>query len=176
MTEIRFFRSTLFKYIAIAVLPLAVLLFQPAASFTVLTFGVRALLETRPVDPRDFLRGDYVTLDYVIADVPDELFSQEDAGEIWGDDRRSPVYVTLALDDKGIASVSGASFSRPAAGLYIQGRRNWRGMDYGLGVYYVPEGTGLELENALREPNVKVLADVRILRGRGVIKKLEIVK
>jgi uncharacterized membrane-anchored protein len=49
-------------------------------------------------------------------------------------------------------------------------------VDYGLGVYYVPEGTGREIEDALRDSKVKVLADVRILRGRGVIKKLEIVK
>ena len=192
MTEIRFFRSTLFKYAAIAILPLAGLLSQPAVNFAVLTFGARVLLETRPIAPRDFLRGDYVTLDYAIADIPDELFPQElpqeDAGEEKGLYRGSyrekapgkTIYATLALDDAGIASVSGVSFSRPQSGLYIKGRRNWdwRGkrVDYGLGAYYVPEGTGLEIENALRDSKVKVLADVRVLRGRGVIKKLEIVK
>ena len=176
MTEIRFFRSTLFKYAAIAILPLAVLLSQPAVNFAVLTFGARVLLETRPIDPRDFLRGDYVTLDYAIADIPDEIFPQEDAGGKTG----KVLYATLALDDAGIASVSGVSFSRPQSGLYIKGRRNWdwrgKSVDYGLGVYYVPEGTGLEIENALRDSKVKVLADVRVIRGRGVIKKLEIVK
>jgi uncharacterized membrane-anchored protein len=183
MTEIRFFRSTLLKYVAIAILPLAVLLSQPAVNFAVLTFGARVLLETRPIDPRDFLRGDYVTLDYAIADIPGELFPQEDVyeeREFYGG-RGKTIYAALALNDAGIASVSGASFSRPQSGLYIEGRhdlRSWqRGrVDYGLGVYYVPEGTGLEIENALGDPNVKVLADVRILRGRGAIKKLEIVK
>src|ERR1019366_3838972 len=31
--------------------------------------GKVVLLETRPVDPRDLLRGDYVTLNYKISDV-----------------------------------------------------------------------------------------------------------
>ncbi len=33
------------------------------------------LLETRPVDPRDLLRGDYLTLNYKISDVPLDLFT-----------------------------------------------------------------------------------------------------
>jgi uncharacterized membrane-anchored protein len=141
-----------------------------------LAFGVRVLLETRPVDPRDFLRGDYVTLDYVISDVHDKFSPGEDFPE--EKKQQNIVYVTLLLDDKGVASVSGASFSRPREGLYLQGwldkRAQW--VDYGLGVYYVPEGTGRELEDMLRDPNAKVLADVRVFRGRGVIKKLEVIK
>ena len=35
-----------------------------------LTNGKVVLLETRPVDPRDLLRGDYLTLNYKISDVP----------------------------------------------------------------------------------------------------------
>src|ERR1035441_2202352 len=37
--------------------------------------GKLVLLETRPVDPRDLLRGDYVTLNYKISDVALSLFS-----------------------------------------------------------------------------------------------------
>jgi hypothetical protein len=36
----------------------------------------------------------------------------------------------------------------------------------------VPEGTGREIESAINSGSV--LADVRVLRGRGVIKKLEV--
>ena len=173
MREIRFFKSILFKYLAVAVLPLAALLFQPTVNFAVLTLGARALLEARPVDPRDFLRGDYVTLDYAISDIPDALFP--DLREQDKQKNRRTVYVTLALNGAGIASVSGVSLSRPKEGLYIRGSEAWHKVDYGLGIYYVPEGTGRAIENALRDPNVKVLADTRLLWGRGVIKKLEIV-
>ena len=40
-----------------------------------LASGTLVLLETRPVDPRDLLRGDYVILNYKISDVPLALFS-----------------------------------------------------------------------------------------------------
>ena len=40
-----------------------------------LVSGRLVLLETRPVDPRDLLRGDYVILNYKISDVPLALFS-----------------------------------------------------------------------------------------------------
>ena len=40
-----------------------------------LASGKVILLETRPVDPRDLLRGDYLMLNYKISDVPAKLFS-----------------------------------------------------------------------------------------------------
>ena len=91
------------------------------------------------------------------------------------------MYVTLDLDDAGVASASRASLSRPSNGLYIRGQfRNsmvWNDyfIDYGISAYYVPEGTGHELERLI-EKNNKVFADVRILLGHGVIKKLEILE
>ncbi|MDR1874914.1 MAG: GDYXXLXY domain-containing protein [Synergistaceae bacterium] len=182
MSEIRpgkpiLFKTTFFKYAVIAVLPLAVLLFQPAVSFTVLAFGERVLLKTRPIDPRDFLRGDYVTLDYEISDLPDQTLKQLQQVPEEREYRlkRKTVYVTLKLDGEGVGSLSGASSYRPSGGLYLRGQigaGRSRTVDYGLGVYYVPEGTGHDLERAMRDGTV--LADVRVLRGRGVIKKLEV--
>jgi uncharacterized membrane-anchored protein len=178
----KLFENMLVKYAAIALFPLFTLLWVPIVNFTVLSFGESALLETWPVDPRDLLRGDYVMLDYKISDIPRESLAKEEFRSPDVDIRTARyVYVTLDLDDAGVASVSGASLSRPSSGLYIRGRfRNsmvWSdySIDYGLGAYYVPEGTGHELEGLMRG-NGKVFADVRILRGHGVIKKLEIVE
>jgi uncharacterized membrane-anchored protein len=164
------------KYAVIAILPTLALLSAPIVNYTVLIFGQRALLETIPVDPTDFLRGDYVTLDYKISDIT-SFVRQE--GESWDYDRRGrQAFVSLALDRDGVASVSAISEERPS-GLYLIGKagRSWADSftcDYGLGVYYVPEGTGKEIEYAIRDGDTKVFADVRIIRGRGVIKKLEI--
>jgi uncharacterized membrane-anchored protein len=184
----RFFKSLALKYIAIAVLPLGALLCQPAVNFTALTLGERVLLRTRPLDPRDFLRGDYVTLYYGIADIPANLLpgslpdGDDDAalrsgwkpsysGRYYRD-----LYVMLKLDDDGVGSVSEVSFTRPSGGLYLKGTifSHWSSytVDYGLGVYYVPEGTGRELEDAVRKGGV--LADVRVFRGHGVLKNLEV--
>ncbi|MDR2174772.1 MAG: GDYXXLXY domain-containing protein [Synergistaceae bacterium] len=199
-----FFKSLALKYAAIAILPLSVLLYQPAVNFTALAWGERVLLRTRPVDPRDFLRGDYVTLDYDISDVPEDLLPEGSLPDIADDteadsaDRAEEavlrsgwkryrtdrdyyrsyyrdLYVTLKLDGNGVGSIAGVSFTRPSGRLYLKGTIVWQwqsySVDYGLGVYYVPEGTGRELEEAVRKGSV--LADVRVLRGYGVLKNLE---
>jgi uncharacterized membrane-anchored protein len=171
-----FLKRAWLKYAAIAALPTLALLYAPIVNYSILLFGQRALLETLPVDPRDFLRGDYVMLDYKIADVrPPAAWEGEDLD--YGRKGRE-VYVSLSLGSDGIASVSSVSEKRPS-GLYLKGRvkEQWSGnftCDYGLGVYYIPEGTGGTLEEAIKDK--KVLADVRILRGRGVIKKLEVLE
>ncbi len=161
------------KYFLMALLPMAVLLYTPISNFVVLQFGEKILLETRPVDPRDILRGDYVRLEYEIEDIPDGMMPEEPATE--GDGRRSEVYVSLRLDGGGVAHVAGVLPEPPASGIYLKAKyRNWWSgdIDYNLGVYYVPEGTGRALEEAIDDGSV--LADVRVLRGRGVIKKLEV--
>jgi uncharacterized membrane-anchored protein len=193
------FKSLAVKYTAIAILPLAVLLWQPAANFTVLTLGERVLLRTRPLDPRDFLRGDYVVLDYDIADIPKDLLPKDSlpsddederaallrlgwkqTGQFggYGSEYYRDLYVTLELDADGVGSISDTSFTRPLGGLYLKATLVypfWGSSftaDYGLGVYYVPEGTGREIENAVREGDV--LADVRVFKGRAVLKSLEV--
>ena len=172
----RFARNLPLKYLLMALLPMAVLLYTPISNFVVLHFGEKILLETRPVDPRDILRGDYVVLEYEIENVPDGMMPEEIREESDYRGRRREVFVSLQLDGDGIARVAGVSMARPP-GLYLKAtvRTSWRfvgNLDYNLGVYYVPEGTGRELERAINAGTV--LADVRVLRGRGVIKKLEV--
>jgi hypothetical protein len=89
--------------------------------------------------------------------------------------RGKDIFVTLGRDARGVGYVKSVSTVRPAGGLYLTGRFVWgvsSQVDYGIGVYYVPEGAGYEIERAIRE--AEVLADARVLRGKGVIKKLEI--
>lgn len=161
------------KYLAIAFLPTLLLLHVPIVNFAVLALGERVLLETEPVDPRDLLRGDYVELDYRISNIPKNLVP-ESFGEVTR--KGHTAYVVLQKDAQGVAEVVGVS-PEPSGGLYLKGtlRTGWGSgytCDYGLGVYYVPEGTGRALEEAIREASV--FADVRVLRGRGVIKTLEV--
>jgi uncharacterized membrane-anchored protein len=180
MTTVRFnYKSLAVKYAAIVALPLALLLTQPVKNFIILSLGERVLLETLPVDPRDLLRGDYVELRYVISDIPDSLWP--DAGQTREDDYPSSryhyhepeIFISLKVDEGGVGTVKGAAFERPAEGLYLRGRGSkWYSsrISYGLEAYFVPEGTGKELERAVSDH--KVLADVRVLRGHGVINRL----
>ena len=163
--------NLLAKYLLIAALPLAVLLFTPVSNYVVLLLGERVLLETLPFDPRDILRGDYVRLEYEIDTIDADLVPAE-----FDEDADEYAYVSLSVDGRGVGRVLGVSRWRPGQGPYLKARLNsyWKryDADYNLGVYYVPEGTGRALEDAIRDK--RVLADVRILRGRGVIKTLEI--
>jgi uncharacterized membrane-anchored protein len=175
-------KSPISKYALIAALPLAVLLLQPTVNLAVLTLGERALIEARPVDPRDPLRGDYVILDYEISEIEEELIP---AAALPHEDQREGgyVYVTLDSDESGVASASGVFWDRPSSGkLYMRGKimRSWGwnsySIDYGLGAYYVSEGTGRAIEEAIFDDDTQVLADVRILMGKGVIRDLRIVR
>ncbi|MDR3077797.1 MAG: GDYXXLXY domain-containing protein [Planctomycetota bacterium] len=159
------------KYLCLAALPLAVLFYLPASRSIILAFGEPVLLETRPVDPRDWLRGDFVVLDYEIARQAAALASGGRGGD--GESLRDEeIYVTLTKDGDGVGKVKEASRFRPADGLYLRGTLGGgrSSVDFGIGAYYVPEGTGGELERAV---GVGLLADVRVLRGLGVIKALK---
>lgn len=172
-------RSLPLKYVLMALLPMAVLLYTPISNFAVLHFGEKILLATRPVDPRDILRGDYVMLSYEIENISEEMVSEElaELAKSSPSGRLFDVYVSLRLDGDGIASAAGVSLRPPADGIYLKAifpAWAWSTPDvnYNLGVYYIPEGTGRELEKAIEAGSV--LADVRVLRGRGVIRNLEI--
>ncbi|MDR1966729.1 MAG: GDYXXLXY domain-containing protein [Synergistaceae bacterium] len=172
---IEILKSAAAKYAAIAVLPLIVLCYIPLAKYTILLLGTRVLLETVPADPRDILRGDYVVLDYEIANPPENMLPEETEENYIEKD----VYVTLNIDKDGVGTIKDISSRRPAENLYLRGRLgrwSWSraSIDYGLGVYYVPEGTGRNIERKISDS--KVLADVRILRGYSVIKGLVFVE
>jgi uncharacterized membrane-anchored protein len=174
---------TIWQYVAVSLLPLGLLISTPLIHLAVLSFGEVVLLETEPVDPRDIFRGDYVTLNYKISSIPEDLMPEamtSDETDAYGSRNRTrEVYVTLKKDDSGVGSVESVSLSAPASGLYLKSlvTRSWNSSftcDYRLGVYFLPEGTGREMEEKISHS--QVLADVRVLLGRGVIKNLKVVE
>jgi uncharacterized membrane-anchored protein len=110
--------------------------------------GKLVLLETRPVDPRDLLRGDYVTLGYKISDV-----TLSPPAPTNGLPPGTTVYV--ALEPRGqFHEVALASTNRITAAegqVVLKGHvRSWWNsaaqntvrLEYGVERYYVREGTG----------------------------------
>lgn len=145
---------------------------------SILREGTEVTLQTRPVDPRDFLRGDYVVLSYDISSVP--------AGELKGklaDNRPSTVFVKLAPKDDGFYGVVSVHLDRvPVTGkeILIQGHvTNWRWcgncdtliVRYGLESFFVPQGEGRELEQARNQRKLSIVASVAP-SGRAAIKRL----
>jgi uncharacterized membrane-anchored protein len=115
-----------------------------------LAAGTVILLETRRVDPRDMLRGDYLILNYKISDVPTNLFSPPVRKDLPYDTR---IFVALAPGTNGFYQVTRASTNElaPAAGevllrgQYVYAWSQTGGsihVAYGLENYFVAEGTG----------------------------------
>jgi len=125
----------------------------------ILRNGAEIVLEVRPVDPRDLLRGDYVTISYNISALPRELFggaAQEDYSGPY------PVFVRLKADDSGIWQPVSAGFDAPPASPPAPGEIDLRGtatyfppgeapvpVDYGIERFYLPEGQGRPIEEGI---------------------------
>jgi uncharacterized membrane-anchored protein len=92
------------------------------------------LIKCAPEDPRDLLRGDYVSLRYEISRLP-ERFQELDY-------TNQEVYITLQPSGS-VWEVQDVSKVPPTAGLpYLKGHGNGREIKYGIERYYVPEGKG----------------------------------
>lgn len=105
------------------------------------------LLQGRPADPQDLLRGDYMTLNYEISRV--KLPGLKDPVQNSGAD------VWVVLEQRGrFHEVVSASLTRPEAKpgqILVRGNLgyDWRGagqevarVNYGIEKYFVPEGKG----------------------------------
>ena len=149
----------------------------------ILREGTEVTLQTRPIDPRDFLRGDYVELGYDIASVTAGALQNRVAPG-----RNAPVFVKLAPKADGLFEVVSVHLEPVALGdreVLIRGRvtsGTHCGADnrafcdkllvrYGIERYFVPEGEGLEIERARDKGRVAIVAAVTSA-GRAAIKRL----
>jgi len=137
-----------------------------------LRHGREISLKTVPVDPRDVLRGDYVTLRYEIS-----TFA--------GDERGSPqtylqervVYAQLEERD-GDWHVRSVDLEPPDEGLFLRARagrvRDDRlPLTYGIESFFVPEGEGREYEQARNRRRLWAVVSVSP-HGVTHLKRLEI--
>jgi uncharacterized membrane-anchored protein len=149
----------------------------------ILREGTEVTLQTRPVDPRDFLRGDYVVLGYDISRLP--------AGSLLGQpaDARNPmVFVKLAPNRDGLyeaVSVHADAVAVASSEVLIRGRVAYGAtcgssgrafcdnlqIRYNLESYFVPEGEGRKLEQVRNQGKLTVVAAV-LPSGRAAIKRL----
>lgn len=129
--------------------------------FTLRT-GKDILLKTIPVDPRDLLRGDYVILNYEIAQIPPYYNNDFDENQT--------VFVILRTDIDNVAHFAAITDKRPKS-LFLKGKigkcqttvpffKNGNCVNFGIESYFVKEGTGKELEKQLADGAlVKVAID-----------------
>lgn len=127
------------------------------------------LLKTRPVDPRDLLRGDYMVLGYDIAGIK---VSGADADASSGSGRQ--VWVVLEKRGEYHEAVS-AAYDMPAlkpGQVLVVGDQTYSGLQFGIERYFVPEGKGtpafkrLEVEAAV-SPTRRLFIKRLLLDGRA---------
>lgn len=150
---------------------------------SILRRGTEITLDTRPVDPRDFLRGDYVQLRYQISNVRLDALAGTPSGG-----RDTPIYVKLAPNADGFYGVVSAHLEpvpladrevlirgRVTGGFNCGGDVNTfchtADVAYGIERYFVPEGEGGAIETARNQGKVAIVAAVTS-DGRAAIKRL----
>ena len=149
------------KFILFVFLQVIVLVFMAGSHYAVQWYGEEIRLKTAPVDPRDLFYGDYVILNYEISEIDISKFKgsqQPEAGDT--------VYV-LVKKEGDYHEIVSAHLDKPAPAAneqVLKGKvdyviRDWdpqRGetdhiltvrVVYGFERYFVPEGTGRELED-----------------------------
>ena len=166
---------------AAILLQCALLVLMVADRVRILREGREVTLQTRPVDPRDLLRGDYVVLGYDISQLPAGALAGQPTAE-----RNPVVFVKLAPDANGLyqaVSVHAAPVTVTAPEVLIRGRVSYScgstsrtfcdklTIRYGLESYFVPEGEGKTLEQARNQQKLRVVAAV-LPSGRAAIKRL----
>ncbi|MBW7477218.1 GDYXXLXY domain-containing protein [Paenibacillus oenotherae] len=154
-----------FLLLIVIMLQFGFLTYQAVTSERLLRTGDSIKLELAPIDPRSLLQGDYVTLNYSISTLPQSVASGlESRGS------RQKLKVVLAPDAKGVHV-----FKR----LYQEGETlasdeivlngttsGWGPVYYGIETYFVPEGTGLEVERSARFAYIRVSANGNALLER----------
>lgn len=146
----------------------------------ILMNGKEIRLTVVPVDPHDLLRGDYVVLNYDISRLTNSMLEGDDTFTA-----QDSIYVTLAESPEGLKATA-ISHAAPADGLFLQGTVRelsdsgactgiqycWiYTVDYDLEEFFVPEGTGKELETLRNDQRVSV--DVAVGNdGRAALKRL----
>lgn len=169
-------RMTVLLFAVVAAQVIGLVVFATVRQVAV-TQGREVTLQTVPVDPRSLLQGDYAILDYEIAELPNnwdgiKIGDTVDVvlrpgPEVW----RADYYLLLSKED-GASYIRGPVHAFPRDGdlsgeVFIRGRVNdRRRLDFGIGTFFVPEGTGHIVERA---QDVKVVVSLSA-SGNAVIK------
>lgn len=142
----------------IILLQLSILSVQVIKSEIILQQGETVILELQPIDPRSLIQGDYVMLAYTVGnlEIPNGMHNER-------------VNMVLRKDETNVYQYAGyyhhhkkwnKDYQPEAEDVIITGRYNGDNqVHFGIESYFVPEGTGLEVEENAKFAIVKVAKD-----------------
>ena len=125
----------------------------------------RVRFEVIPVDPRDMMRGEYITLGYEFSRLPEDVELIDERIKSYKtktnfNQKSIDVYVTLKFNLKEDI-YKGVFFGStpPTKGRYLRGKLNSNNrIEFGIEAFYLQEGKGQIYEQAIREK--KLVAEV----------------
>lgn len=152
MTRSGALRYPFLRWGLLALIQLALIAVPLADRLEVQARGKEVVLNLRPVDPRDLLRGDYIIINLAINRLPAQLLKggvDLEPGDT--------VYAGLEIAEDGGVKVVCLTKKRAEAGpLAIKGKylstlSGLVSVDYGIDAFYLPEGAGIEIEQMSAE-------------------------
>ncbi|TPI49823.1 GDYXXLXY domain-containing protein [Mesorhizobium sp. B2-9-1] len=132
-----------------------------AGRAAILRNGKEVLLKVQPVDPRDLLRGDYISLN--ISRIPVKLIASLPQGKLSSDD--TAMVVRLKKGSDGYWQPTAAWFGKAPApagedeadiaghvgeGWGLSDPEATIAPDYGIDRFYLPEGEGMAIQDDMR--------------------------
>jgi uncharacterized membrane-anchored protein len=152
------------SWIIAALLQVLFLFFIAGSYYSIDYFGKEIKIKTVPVDPRDILYGDYVTLQFEISNVPLIRYKGDTADLNRG---KRTAYVVLDKNKKGYYVVNSIYPDKPDISedqvvLTANIDRTWGEttdqlhLTYGFERYYLQENTGKKLEQQANDMDVIV--------------------
>ena len=162
-------------FIAVSFLWIAVAVGLIISKQHIIRTGKTVLLETVPVDPRDFLRGDYVILRYKISTIALQQIQSEKS--YYGQGER--VYVKLEPRER-FWEATAVKTKKPISdnAVYMKARVKYcydkkLELNYGIESYFVPEGEGKNIEKNMRGNKSSVEVEALVdTSGNAIIKKV----
>lgn len=148
--------------------------YQVYSNETLLQNGETIVLELQPVDPRSLLQGDYVELNYTVSQLEDTSI-----------DDNGPITIVLRKNTQGIHEYTGVyrfngkwntPYEKKPGDVLLKGKvtSSWDNsahVTYGIEHYFIPEGTGMDVEGKVKGAVVKV-SD----KGDGILEQLRILR
>ena len=159
-------------FIAAVAIQTAIVALVPAKKIYTLNTGKLITIRTAPVDPYDFLSGYHVILRYEITSLSDDLFDTLETGQA--------VYLVLTEGVDGVWERHSSHFTRPETipegAVVVKGvKRDWRGVQFGIETFFIPEKDREPIEHDLRNNAGKALADIKVDQfGRAALVRLRI--
>lgn len=141
---------------AIIFLILVIAVFATYMSWPLLT-GKTVVLATRPVDPFDVFRGQYLSIAYEIGTIP----------AIPGAKQGNTVYVTIRPDKENIWHYQDASLQKPKNGIFLKGtitsaNEEQMTLEYGIEQFFFERNAEFPARNFTVEAKVSSSGDSRI--------------